>query len=149
MLSTAAQYLYARIVQLNNEGKYIPLWGTCLGFEWILSATVQNHSVLDTGFDSENYSIPVKFTRSGLQSQLFSHAPKAIMESLSTLNITFNSHKSGITVYDFAKNIELSSLFDILTVNKDRKGNSFVSSIESRKYPIYATMWHPEKNIYE
>ena len=33
--------------------------------------------------------------------------------------------------------------------NKDREGLEFISTVEAYKYSIYATQWHPEKNVYE
>jgi len=45
-----------------------------------------------------------------------------------------------------AVNTRLRDFFDVLSTNKDLKGVPFVSTIESKKYPIYATQWHPEKN---
>ena len=34
-------------------------------------------------------------------------------------------------------------------MNKDRKGKSFVSTMEAKTVPVYATQWHPEKNAFE
>jgi len=31
----------------------------------------------------------------------------------------------------------------------DKSGNPFVAIIEAKQYPIFATQFHPEKNIYE
>merc|ERR1711964_953514 len=31
----------------------------------------------------------------------------------------------------------------------DKQGKEFVSIVESKDYPFYATQWHPEKNVYE
>eukprot|EP01041_Mallomonas_annulata_P009701 gene9701-20163_t len=148
VIPPGAQYLYDRVVELNAAGKYTPLWGTCLGFEWLLCAASHNNSILDSGFDSMNLSIPIYFTRHGYQSQMFAHASKSVMESLSNLNIAFNNHHQGITVYDFLRSKSLSSSFDILSLNKDRRDMSFVSAIESPRYPIYGVMWHPEKNLF-
>jgi len=35
-LSTSAQGLVERAVKANQAGDFYPVWGTCLGFEWIM-----------------------------------------------------------------------------------------------------------------
>jgi gamma-glutamyl hydrolase len=37
----------------------------------------------------------------------------------------------------------------VLSTNVDRAGTAFLSTVEAYKYPVYATQWHPEKNLYE
>lgn len=36
-------------------------------------------------------------------------------------------------------------MFDVLSVNDDKKGRRFVSTIEGKKLPFYGVQWHPEK----
>lgn len=36
-------------------------------------------------------------------------------------------------------------MFDVLSVNDDKKGRTFVSTIEGKKLPFYGVQWHPEK----
>lgn len=43
----------------------------------------------------------------------------------------------------------LKDSWHVLSVNHDLNGQEFISSIESNKYPVYATMFHPEKNGFE
>lgn len=37
----------------------------------------------------------------------------------------------------------------MLSTNADRNGKTFVSAVESYKYPIYGTQFHPEKPMFE
>lgn len=37
----------------------------------------------------------------------------------------------------------------MLSTNVDRKGRVFGSTIEGKRYPVFGTQWHPEKNIFE
>jgi len=37
----------------------------------------------------------------------------------------------------------------VLSTNRDRKGIEFISTIEGKSMPFYATQWHPEKNAFE
>lgn len=34
-----ATYILQQVLKINQEGGYLPLWGTCLGFEAILNIT--------------------------------------------------------------------------------------------------------------
>jgi len=33
---SSAKYLYSKIKESNKNGDFIPLWGTCMGFQWLL-----------------------------------------------------------------------------------------------------------------
>lgn len=68
---------------------------------------------------------------------------------LSTKNVTFNYHKKCITRDTFNNEINLKNNFNILSINNDKNGIEFISTFESKKYPIYGVMFHPEKNNYE
>lgn len=35
------------------------------------------------------------------------------------------------------------------SLNKDRNGMEFISTMEHKKYPFFGVQFHPEKNIYE
>lgn len=47
---------------------------------------------------------------------------------------------------NYLENEKVRSFFDILTINNDKNGRSFVSSIEAKNYPFYGVQFHPEKN---
>lgn len=40
----------------------------------------------------------------------------------------------------------MRTTWDVLSVNLDREGKEFVSSMEAKRYPFYATQFHPERN---
>ena len=60
-----------------------------------------------------------------------------------------NAHHSGVTPQAAKNNAQYSSFSSILSTNKDRQGREFVSTIESKKYPVYGTQYHPEKIPFE
>jgi len=148
----SAQYIWDKVVAANDAGDYFPMWGTCMGFQWLLIAATGDSSVLDPKsgqMDSYNYSIPLEFTSATTGSKLFGNAPADVMDILSTKNVTMNNHHYGIWTENFKKNTVLSSMFNLLSTNDDRNGDNFVSSIEGFKYPIFGSQWHPEKNNFE
>jgi len=149
---SSAQYLYDQIKLKNDAGVYMPLWGTCMGFQWLLIAQSKNTGILDPKsgqMDSYNYSIPLDFTSDAQSSRLFANAPQKIYDILSKENVTMNNHHYGIWTDHFQSTSSLSTFFKLLSTNKDRQGAEFVSTVEAFNYPIYGSQWHPEKNPYE
>ncbi|EGG21402.1 hypothetical protein DFA_01284 [Cavenderia fasciculata] len=142
------RYLYQLVVEANDRQDYFPLWGTCLGFEQILMMQADNIYLMES-FDALNYSLSLNFTRSARDSRLFSMAPESVMQDLATLSLTMNNHKFGISPSSFMSNPLLNHFFTILSINNDRGGLPFVSTIEAKDYPIYGVQWHPEKPLYE
>ena len=148
----SAQYTYDKIKAMNDAGDFMPLWGTCMGFQWLLIAQSGDANILDPPsgqLDSYNLSIPLDFTSTFKESQIFSSAPQEITAILATQNVTMNNHHYGIFPDHFDATPELSSFFNVLSTNKDRQGVEFVSMIEAFKYPIIGVEWHPEKNLFE
>jgi gamma-glutamyl hydrolase len=147
----SAQYIFDKVVAANDAGDYMPLWGTCMGFQWLLIAASKNQNILDPPsgqMDSYNYSIPLDFTSAAKTSRMFQNAGD-VYDILAKENVTMNNHHYGIYPEHFYATPSLVNMFDVLSTNKDRKGVEFVSTIEAFKYPIMGSQWHPEKNNFE
>jgi len=140
-------------MQAAANGQWVPMWGTCLGFEAIMVDAANNVNVL-TQFNSENISLPLTYT-GVCQTQpcrLFgSTFPQDIIElfSNSSLQIAFNNHAYGVSPANFNAYESLGQNFRLLATSVDRDGNTFVAAAEHKQYPIYATQFHPEKPIFE
>jgi gamma-glutamyl hydrolase len=149
---SSAQYMFDKVVAANDAGDFFPLWGTCMGFQWLLISATRNTNILDpsdgTQMDAYNYSIPLDFTTESKTSRLFNNAGK-IYDILAAENVTMNNHHYGIWTNHFYQTPALTSFFNVLSTNKDRKGREFISTMEAFKYPIYGSQWHPEKNNFE
>jgi gamma-glutamyl hydrolase len=145
----AGKALYDKAKQIFDNGGYLPIWGTCMGFQFLSVLTADADSVLETGFDSEDLPIPLNFTKAAAASRMFSSASPAVIHDLATQDITMNNHHDGVTPDTYARNQQLNSFFTVLSTNVDRKGREFVSTIEGKKYPFFGTQWHPEKNPWE
>ncbi len=148
----SAQYMFDKVVAANDAGDFMPIWGTCMGFQWLLLAASRDSNILDPKsgqMDAYNYSIPLDFTAEAAGSKLFSGASKDVMDILAKQNVTMNNHHYGIWTDHFRSTQSLNSFFNVLSTNNDRAGANFVSTIEAFKYPIYGSQWHPEKNAFE
>lgn len=145
-----ASYLFNAAIKLNDNGVYFPMWGTCLGFQFLnIMGAGEDESVLTGTFDSEDYPIPLNFTAAAKSSYMLSSISPDIFSALSKENITQNEHSFGVTPQAYASHPKLFSFFNVLATNFDRKGKEFVSLVEGTKYPVYASQFHPEKNVFE
>eukprot|EP00118_Oscarella_pearsei_P025896 m.308990 g.308990 ORF g.308990 m.308990 type:complete len:312 (+) comp45233_c0_seq1:73-1008(+) len=144
----AAKQVYQHAIKASKSGQLWPVWGTCLGFETLNVIAAGTTKVLGS-FDSENYSIPLQFVKGYETSRLFKNCPPEVIQILSEEPVTMNNHQEGVDPEVFSVTSALTSFFQVLSVNKDRKGKSFVSTFEAYHYPIYGTQWHPEKNPFE
>mmetsp|Transcript_6683 Transcript_6683/g.15389 ORF Transcript_6683/g.15389 Transcript_6683/m.15389 type:complete len:312 (+) Transcript_6683:3-938(+) len=145
----AAQYVLNYVVTVNKGGEYMPLWGTCLGFETLAVIVSDNHTILGNHFDSENLTLALDFVSKPSESRLFASAPASVVYTLSNDKVALNNHISGVTPESFHGDANLEAFFKILSLNQDRNNVSFVSTMEGRDWPVYATQWHPEKNQFE
>ena len=151
-----AKYLLDQVKKINDNGEYFPLWGTCMGIQTISVLVAEDPSVLSLNkFDSENLMLPLNFTIHAAKSKLFNLENYPMPMKSEIYNwfqnnpVTTNLHHDGLHPNTFVTNINLNNFFHILSTNRGRKGNQFVSTIEGIKYPVFATQWHPERPQFE
>lgn len=157
-LPSSAKILWKLTVESNQRGDYFPVWGTCLGFEFLVMLTAHsNEVILQTSFNAENISLPLIFPSendvqrsNGTYSTSSDLYPYDMMKDiLKSENITMNNHVRGIDPELFLNNTNLTDMFFITSTNFDRDGRQFVSSIEGKNFPVYGVQYHPEKNNFE
>lgn len=143
----AAKYIWKLVHLAHSSGDFIPLWGTCLGFEYLLQLASGDPDILEAGYSSENVSLPLEEVR---QHRLY--RPAELFESVRARNITMNNHQLGISPDRFSGTPELAELWRITSTNHDSEGRLFVSTIEPLQpdtFPVYGVQFHPEKNAFE
>jgi len=150
-LHRAGKTLYDLAVKANDAGDFFPLWGTCMGFQFMALLTTEDPTILCHGcFDSDGDPLPLVFAEpAASQSGLFAAMTPQLKHQLATENLTENSHHAGIAPATFTSNTKLASFYDVLSTNVDYAGLPFVSTMEAKNYPFAATQWHPEKNNFE
>eukprot|EP01147_Barroeca_monosierra_P005765 gene5765-9018_t len=145
----AASHIFKQVLEINDQGIPLPLWGTCMGFQLLTLLVAEDQSVLDRyAFDSENISLPLNFTEQGTTSKFVQSMPSHI-SALFASNITSNLHHDGITPDKYTSNQNLRNFYRLISVSYDRDGKAFGSTLESKEYPITATQWHPERPQFE
>jgi gamma-glutamyl hydrolase len=148
-LFKAASYFLWRAVKEATTSPFVVM-GHCQGFELINAIVSANPHIL-SAFDSENLTLPLNFTASAPHSRMFGAAPASVYASLAGAPVTFNAHAYGVKPTAYQANSPLGTFFNVLSLNNDRVGHTFVSSIEARDpaVEIYAIQWHPEKPQFE
>lgn len=131
-----------------DRGDYFPIWGSCLGFEF-LSVQISGNLNILSKTDSENLPLPLNLSQDYNTSKMFGKLPQSLAYFMSTAPTTMNNHGYSVLTSTFEANLALKKFFNILSTSKDRNGVEFVSTMEGIKYPIFATQWHPEKNTFE
>ena len=147
ILPSVARVFWNLANQTNAAGGLIPIWGTCLGFEYLLMlASGEDEFVMQGGYQSHNLSCPVDLV-DGSPSELY--AKPSIREIVTEQPVTMNNHEFGISPEHFERHPGLVNCFRITSVNTDTNTSKrFVSTIESRQphlYPYYGVQYHPEK----
>ncbi|CAL1540419.1 unnamed protein product [Lymnaea stagnalis] len=145
LIGRSTKIVYDLALQLNDKGDYYPIWGTCMGFQLLCYVTQGENLLKPT--DSNNASWALNLTSDAYLSRMYGIAPFEVQKILLTEPVTQNQHSYSILIPDF-ENSKLSDFFYKLSTNLDRKGVEFISSVEAKKYPIYGTQWHPEKNSF-
>ncbi|KAM8710946.1 hypothetical protein ACLKA7_017561 [Drosophila subpalustris] len=143
----AGEQLIRLAKQINDNGTFFPVWGTCLGMELLVLKMADG---IETRFDCESVgqALPLEFKQDYKQSRLFADASDEIIAALSNENITYNYHRYCYTEQSFAEP-PINSSWRIMSLNHDLHGVEFVSSIEHVTYPFYGVQFHPEKALYE
>ncbi|KAF0683467.1 Aste57867_24501 [Aphanomyces stellatus] len=139
-----AAYMYTLVLEMNANGTYFPLWGTCLGFEWLIQLQSQNLSILDH-VDARNMSSKVDILRN--PGRLLGFSP--FFHVLETRPVSFNYHQWAILQEHFYQTDALASFFRPVATSVDRSGQTYIAAMEAMEYPIYGVQFHPEKNPYE
>eukprot|EP00897_Mesotaenium_endlicherianum_P005297 jgi/Mesen1/4796/ME000243S03975 len=150
-LKTTSKIL-SYVIAENAKGKYYPLWGTCLGFERMtqLLAEDPNGDKIIQKVDAENYDINLGFTSAGWLSRVFGGMTYELFKEVASPigHLAFNNH--GLGVHPVALSSSPASKYlKVLSIDEDRNGLPFISTVEGISIPLYGTQWHPEKAPWE
>lgn len=129
--AAAGRHIYDIAVAMNGRGDVMPIWGTCLGFE-LLSFMTSRNGDPRVNCSSDAQAVPLAFTKGFRKSRLFGKAPEDIVESLDRDSVTVNFHHLCLTPSRM-RECGLDQEWTVLSMNSDRTGLQFVSSMEHRQ----------------
>ena len=136
------QLVRRAIVANREEGDFFPLWGTCLGFEWIVEL-VGGDGAVASGYNSTDFAQALAFS-AGAPGRMFAAANASLQRWLATERITYNDHSRGVQPREISTNPPLRDTFRVLASSADRQGKPFVAAVEGGELPLYGTQFHPE-----
>ncbi|CAM9864822.1 unnamed protein product [Pylaiella littoralis] len=135
--------------ELNDGGDFFPVWGTCLGWEWIAEAFAGDYPIVTVGFDAENFTQPLGLLPDADESRILSGFSDEMLEEMATEPLATNAHHKGVAPDDLVKS-GLDEMFRVVSTNTDKNGvREYVSIVEAFDYPMYGLQWHPEKSEFD
>ena len=143
--SFAVDYMLGKAVRSNQESTFFPVWGTCLGMEYLVQYMGADDNILQQGFTSENVSLSLEsVVPVGLYKE------NRIYSIVTNQNVTLNNHHLGLSPISFFENLHLKQVWQMTSLNRDSAGQLFISTLEPiGEFPFYAVQYHPEKNAFE
>ncbi|XP_032669368.1 chitobiosyldiphosphodolichol beta-mannosyltransferase-like [Odontomachus brunneus] len=143
----AGAAIYRIAKKINDRGEYFPILGICLGFE-LLTYVAANGVEHRTDCSSLNQPLALEFKPNFNRSNLFKYAPLDVVKILRLERVTANYHRFCVTE-ESLRRVNLTREFRVMSLNHDKLGQEFISTLEHKNYPFYGIQFHPEKNIYE
>lgn len=136
---------------INDEGTYYPVWGTCMGFQnMFIALGGQNVSLLCSGcFNGSNQTAPITLLPGASDSRLLKGVPKDLISYVLTENALTWSHHDGFNLSAYYSNPIIFNNVNLLATSYDKSDNEFVGIIEHKSYPFYGVQFHPEKAQFE
>lgn len=144
-----ARHLLQRAIQVGLNGSYFPVWGTCLGFQWIIEA-VAGKSLVEIGvYNASDLAANLEFHKTTEPGRIWASANASMLHWLRRDEVVYMNHEDGVSLEHFRQNAYLTKHFDLVATSFDRKGLDYVAAFEGKTLPIYAVQFHPEKVRYQ
>lgn len=143
-----AGFILDYIKKENQNGNYYPLWGICLGFEYVNQLESDQPDKVLGDFVLHNVSLPLEFPcRECLKtdSMLYHGISEQELKALETEGMTFNSHSWSTSPDFFEADESLNSFWQPTALSTMPDGRKIVASAESKEFPFVGTQYHPEK----
>lgn len=131
---------------------YLPVWGTCQGFQLMGIIMSGNYSgLLKNGFTDSDVLHGSEITENAYSSKMFKYFSEKDFNILQYGNSTIYNHRYGFYPEDFYKEERLNELFKVTSISEDTKGLKFIDSFEGKENYIkfFAVQYHPEKNPFK
>ncbi|XP_017841143.1 gamma-glutamyl hydrolase [Drosophila busckii] len=143
----SARYICEIALELNEQQRYFPIWGTCLGFQLLLINAAKTKEVrIDC--DVMNKALPLQLVEDYESSQLLKALTPALAAQMQCVPFACHQHRYCITTATLEE-FKLAADWRVLATAVDNKQLRFVTLIEHRRYPLFGSQFHPERANYE
>jgi gamma-glutamyl hydrolase len=144
----AAETIITIATEMNRNGEFFPVFGIGIGMEMLLYFTNKKNDIMEA-CDIGSSSLSLTLTkRESRATALYNSSSDHIRTLMTTHPVaTFNTKRCHTR--DAFKRSSLPKLWIPFSLNQEKGGKIFVSSVEHKKLPFYGVMFHPEKPAYE
>lgn len=137
-----ADYILKWAINQNQNGKVFPVWGTCLGWELL--------AYLTSGYDSKVLSL-VRGEKGVINTlsikedgYLYSGLTPTLKYNLQNgQGVTYFNHAFAVSTSYYQSNPKFKSFWNIVSTTKSSYNEEFISTAESKEYPVYGIQFHP------
>lgn len=141
-------WIYNQAKRLNTKNNPFPIWGTCLGFEAIVYIE-SNYTIETTEVNTINQPQKLSWNPRNFNGSMFDQVlRKEVIDDFSKNPRAYFSHHWGFSIKEFEQNKIISDRFKVIA-SYSKNGTEILAAIQHSKLPIFATQFHPEKNLYE
>jgi gamma-glutamyl hydrolase len=145
------KYILEFAMNQTNNGNPYPIWATCLGYEALAVITSQiknNMSTLTRVHGEEGSTRNLTITMQN--SKLFGTMAKNLLDEVTKGDgLYYFHHNWAVLTSTFRASTPLSNFWNLVSTSVSPAGEEFVSTLEAKNYPFFASQYHPEKNPYE
>lgn len=138
------RFIYHQLKDMNDNGTYYPLWGTCMGYENMVSYVADAGWDVLSVYDYDTGSMALEFVVDPRDTKMFNQlGDRAFL--FEQYNTSYNAHHWGLNPDKFNTDKGLSSIYHHTAISYMPDGRPFVAAVESDNYPFFGTQFHPEK----
>ncbi|XP_063681821.1 gamma-glutamyl hydrolase-like [Bolinopsis microptera] len=154
MYYTTAGKLIKWAMEANDSGDYFPVWGICLGFQFMTNfflnsnRTVDQHEDLRGHCRAYDLSLPFRPTQSSESSRMLAKISRPLYEDIQKEPSVYYFHTKCFTIDQLQRSGVLQKI-NVVGKSFDLDGKEYASMTEHKKYPFYGTQFHPEKLMFE
>ena len=131
-------------VQKNDSGASFSVFGTCNGFESMLTV-LSDHSMEVSSTPDSNITRSVDLTETAYNSYLTLSFTKKDLEGLKDKEVFFYHHDNGFPMKRVLENEYVKNNIDVLGSTTNSSGLEYLAIYQHKRYPFLSTQFHTEK----
>lgn len=139
------ELVFKTVQDYNRNGTFYPMWGTCLGFENLAIWSSDMREDVLNGIVMYKKSVPIDFLMPPHESKMYKDFTYGEINTLATKNVTQNTHSFAVPTEYYTTDKKLNDFWHLTSESTSDAGVKFGTSMESKEFPIMATLFHTEK----
>jgi hypothetical protein len=142
-------------IEATLNGSYTPVWGTCMGFQYISYLISNDYNVVINMPGISDVALELQWNTTNYpQSRTFNGFPSDLYTDVTTEDLVYFDADYTTDPAAWSTNANLSEWLVPVAYSTNAEGTQFVSYIEGAvvngsAIPIYASQFHPEKVTFE